>query len=128
MEAYDFLKIFTEYLAAQGVIEIGTRTKFQLEILNINVISSIIYFHEIILESSRNVSKKLLVVVLNLMLQLEYENDQQCEPQDYGIHVFFWNRYARPSETLAAAYHDDINRDIRYLFRFCKFHNSDLLV
>ena len=36
---------------------LGTRTKFQLEILTINVISGMIYFREIILESSRNVSE-----------------------------------------------------------------------
>ena len=36
---------------------LGTRTKFQLEILTINVISSIVYFREIILESLRNVSE-----------------------------------------------------------------------
>ena len=32
---------------------LGTRTKFQIEILNIIVISSIVYFLEIILERSR---------------------------------------------------------------------------
>ena len=36
---------------------LGTRTKFQFEILDINLISSIVYFREIILESSRNVSE-----------------------------------------------------------------------
>ena len=36
---------------------LGTRTKFQFEIRTINVISSIVYFREIILESSRNVSE-----------------------------------------------------------------------
>ena len=36
---------------------LGTRTKFQLEILPINVISVTVYFREIILESSRNVSE-----------------------------------------------------------------------
>ena len=36
---------------------LGTRTKFQFEILTINVISSIVYFRKIILESSRNVSE-----------------------------------------------------------------------
>ena len=36
---------------------LGTRTKFQFEILTMNVISSIVYFREIILESSRNVSE-----------------------------------------------------------------------
>ena len=36
---------------------LGTRTKFQLEILTINVISGIVYFRKIILESSRNVSE-----------------------------------------------------------------------
>ena len=36
---------------------LGTRTKFQIEILTINVISSIVDFREIILESSRNVSE-----------------------------------------------------------------------
>ena len=34
---------------------LSTRTLFQLEILNINVISGIVYFREIILKSSRNV-------------------------------------------------------------------------
>ena len=36
---------------------LGTRTKFQLEILTINVISGIVYFRKIILESSRNVNE-----------------------------------------------------------------------
>ena len=36
---------------------LGTHTKFRLEILTLNVISSIIDFREIILESSRNVSE-----------------------------------------------------------------------
>ena len=36
---------------------LGTRTKFQLEILTINVITDIVYFREIILESSRNISE-----------------------------------------------------------------------
>ena len=36
---------------------LGTRTKFQLEILTINVISGIVYFREIILESSWNISE-----------------------------------------------------------------------
>ena len=36
---------------------LGTRTKFQLEILTINVITGIVYFREIILESSRKVSE-----------------------------------------------------------------------
>ena len=36
---------------------LGTRTKFQIEILSINVISGIVCFREIILESSRNVSE-----------------------------------------------------------------------
>ena len=36
---------------------LGTQAKFQLEILNINVISHIAYFCEIILESSQNVSE-----------------------------------------------------------------------
>ena len=38
-------------------IALGTRTKFQLEIFNINVISGIVYFSEIIMESSWNVSE-----------------------------------------------------------------------
>ena len=36
---------------------LGTRTRFQHEILTINVISGIVYFRKIILESSRNVSE-----------------------------------------------------------------------
>ena len=35
---------------------LGTRTKFQLEILTMNVISDIVYFREIVLESLLNVS------------------------------------------------------------------------
>ena len=38
-------------------IALGTCTKFQLEILIINVISGIVYFNEIILESYWNVSE-----------------------------------------------------------------------
>ena len=36
---------------------LGTRTKFQFEIMTLNVITCIVYFLEIILESSRNVSE-----------------------------------------------------------------------
>ena len=36
---------------------LGTRTYFQLEMLTINMISGVVYFREIILESSRNVSE-----------------------------------------------------------------------
>ena len=36
---------------------LGAHTEFQLEILTINVISGIVYFREIILESSRNISE-----------------------------------------------------------------------
>ena len=36
---------------------LGTRTKFQLEILTVNVISGVVYFREIILESSQNISE-----------------------------------------------------------------------
>ena len=36
---------------------LGTHTKFQLEIFIINVISAIVYFHKIILESWQNVSE-----------------------------------------------------------------------
>ena len=36
---------------------LDTHTKFQLEIIRINVISGIVYFREIILEGSLNVSE-----------------------------------------------------------------------
>ena len=36
---------------------LGTRTKFQLEILTINVISGIVYFREIMLKSLWNVNE-----------------------------------------------------------------------
>ena len=36
---------------------LGTHTKFQLEILTINVISGIVYFRKIILEISWNISE-----------------------------------------------------------------------
>ena len=36
---------------------LGTRTKFQLKIISINIIFGIVYFREIILECSRNVSE-----------------------------------------------------------------------
>ena len=38
---------------------LDTRTQFQFEILTINVITGIVYFREIILESSRNVNEAL---------------------------------------------------------------------
>ena len=41
---------------AQSMV-LGIRRKFQLEILSINVISGIVYFREIILESMRNGSE-----------------------------------------------------------------------
>ena len=40
---------------------LGTHTKLEFEILTINVISGTVYFHEIILESLRNVSETPLV-------------------------------------------------------------------
>ena len=43
----------------------GTRTKFQLEILTINVISGIVYFCEMILERSWNVSQTTLRPLLS---------------------------------------------------------------
>ena len=36
---------------------LGTRTKFQIKILTMNVIYNSVYFHEIILESSRSISE-----------------------------------------------------------------------
>ena len=36
---------------------LGTHTKFQLEILMVNVISGIVYFRDIIFESSWNISE-----------------------------------------------------------------------
>ena len=38
-------------------VPLGMRTKFQLEIITINVMTGIVYFREIILESSQNVSE-----------------------------------------------------------------------
>ena len=46
----------TLYVCPKQSHALGTRTKFQLEILTMNVISGIIYFHEIILESLWNIS------------------------------------------------------------------------
>ena len=45
---------------------LGARTKFQLEILTVNVIPGMVYFHEIILESSRNVIETTPRVLLTL--------------------------------------------------------------
>ena len=39
---------------------VGTHTKIRLEILTLNVISSIVDFREIMLESSRNISETTL--------------------------------------------------------------------
>ena len=47
---------------------LGTRTKFQLEILTINVISGIVCFRKIILESSRNVSETTPGLLLHQLL------------------------------------------------------------
>ena len=54
-------KIFSRNLCISEIVlvcqshALGTRTKFQLEILTTNVISGVVNFHEIILETSRNV-------------------------------------------------------------------------
>ena len=45
------LKLF---MCAQSHAALGIHTKFQLENLSLNVISGIVYFREIILESLRN--------------------------------------------------------------------------
>ena len=50
-------KIKLKLCACAQSHSLGTRSKFQLQILTINVISCIVYFREIILESSRNVSE-----------------------------------------------------------------------
>ena len=54
-------------------MNLGTRTKFPLEILTMTVISVIVYLHTIILESSWNTSEttqgnRLLLIGTNLML------------------------------------------------------------
>ena len=49
---------------------LGTRTKFQLEILTINVISGIVYFREFVLESSRNVSEPTPRASVDMILNL----------------------------------------------------------
>ena len=46
---------------------LGTRTNFQLGILTINVISGIVYFHKIILESSWNVSETTPRPIMNIV-------------------------------------------------------------
>ena len=51
-----FIYIYIICMRAQSHA-LGTRTKFQLEILTINVIFGIVYFREITLESSWNVSE-----------------------------------------------------------------------
>ena len=52
----------TLYVRPKNRIALGTHSKFQLEILTINVISSIVYFGEIILESAQNVSQTTLCI------------------------------------------------------------------
>ena len=49
--------ILSKFVNCRNPIALGTHTKFQLEILIINVITDIVYFREIILESLRNVSE-----------------------------------------------------------------------
>ena len=51
---------------------LGTHTKFQLEILTVNVISGIVYFREIILESSRNVCETTPSILTFISWQLTY--------------------------------------------------------
>ena len=45
---------------------LGTRTKFQLEILTINVIFGIVYIREIVMESSRNVSETTPILTVDI--------------------------------------------------------------
>ena len=60
---------------------LGTHTKFRLEILTLNVISSIVDFREIILESSRNVSETtprlLMELVGTFVDQRDFSNPRQ---------------------------------------------------
>ena len=57
---------------------LGTHAKFRLEIITLNVISSIVDFREIILESSRNVNEKkpwldnATWAVFQMMLRVQY--------------------------------------------------------
>ena len=44
-------------ISSWNFVRVRTRTNFQIEILNINVISGVVYFRENILGSSRNVSE-----------------------------------------------------------------------
>ena len=70
------LKLWT---CAQSMA-LGTRTKFQLEILTINVISSIVYFREIILESLRNVSETTPCAII----QIKYVLPKLCHLPQYS--------------------------------------------
>ena len=56
-KSYLLWEFQTEICTCAQSNALGTRTKFQLEIITINVFSGIVYFREIILESSRYVSE-----------------------------------------------------------------------
>ena len=57
---------------------LGTCTKFQLEILTINVISGIVYFREIILESSRSISETTPGPSFNIKMPFYQYRKSQC--------------------------------------------------
>ena len=68
--------------------DLATRTKFQLEIPTINVITGIVYFREIILESSRNVSG--------------------TTPSDAGLWFYLWSA---PEQTIDQTTETPVIRD-----------------
>ena len=55
--SYENFKLKLSTCMCTQSMALGTRTKFQLEILNINLVSGNVYFCKIILESSQNVSE-----------------------------------------------------------------------
>ena len=59
ISSLNFVRVPKAMLWAQSHA-LGTHTKFQLEILNINVFFGIVYFREIILESLWNINETTL--------------------------------------------------------------------
>ena len=82
---------------------LGTCTKFQLEILTINVISGIVYFHEIIWESLQNVSET---------------TPRQSFQKGF---TSLWSKFCRNTHSSHMKKNDPIKS------QFCTHHNSSVV-
>ena len=83
---------------------LGTRMKFQLEILTINVISRIVYFRRIILQSPRNICETTVWTLYDQhvwnanVLSVTFNSYSAFERQFHPYHHTVWNHGIQQSQ------------------------------